>query len=189
MLPRVTAEYQPGKLATTETRQPFTLGSLRVTLLFDASGPERATAFAPTSTATAVAGTARPFTTTSVAAECRSCGRAAEELFGAGAVDAGGAEVAAPGGSGAGSAELGGDGFGAEGGVGAAGSSGTVGEGAAGGGTASAGWVGATSGPTSACASAALHDNVAKAMATEARSVINATGNSLPLRQRQGAIS
>ena len=97
MLPRVTAEYQPGKLATTETRQPFTLGSLRVTLLFDASGPERATAFAPTSTATAVAGTARPFTTTSVAAECRSCGRAAEELFGAGAVDAGGAEVAAPG--------------------------------------------------------------------------------------------
>ena len=94
-----------------------------------------------------------------------------------------------PGGSGAGSAELGGDGFGAEGGVGAAGSSGTAGEGAAGGGTVSAGWVGATSGPTSACASAALHDNVAKAMATEARSVINATGNSLPLRQRQGAIS
>jgi hypothetical protein len=172
MLPRVTAEYQPGKLATTETRQPFTLGSLRVTLVFDASGPERATAFAPTSTATAVAATARPFTTTSVAAECRSCGRAAEELFGAGAGDAGGAKVGARG-SGAGPAELGGDVFGAaSGGVGAAGSSG-----------------GATSGPTSACASAALHDKVAKAMATKARSLINASGDSVPLWQQQGAIS
>ena len=73
------AEYQPGKLATTEMRQPLILGSLRVTLVLDASGPERATAFVPTSTATAVAETARPFTTVSVVAEYRSVGRAAEE--------------------------------------------------------------------------------------------------------------
>jgi len=66
--PRVTAEYQPGKLATTETRQLFTLGSLRVTVVLDASDPERATAFKPTKTATAVAATARPFTRVSVAA-------------------------------------------------------------------------------------------------------------------------
>jgi hypothetical protein len=175
MLPRVTAEYQAGKLATTETRQPFSSGSFRVTLVFDASGPERATAFLPTRTATAVAGMARPFTTISVAAERRFCGRAAEEAVGAGAVDAGGAAVGAPAGSGAGavSAELGGDVFGtARGGVGAACSSGTTGEGAAGGavGTASTGWAGATSGPTSACASAAL-DNVAKATATKALSL------------------
>jgi hypothetical protein len=102
MLPRVTAEYQAGKLATTETRQPFSSGSFRVTLVFDASGPERATAFLPTRTATAVAGMARPFTTISVAAERRFCGRAAEEAVGAGAVDAGGAAVGAPAGSGAG---------------------------------------------------------------------------------------
>jgi hypothetical protein len=135
MFPRVMAEYQSGNLATTETRQPFTSGNLRVTLVFDASGPERATILAPTSTATAVAVMARPFTTISVAAECRFCGRAAEEVWGAGAVDATGAEVGAPG-SGAGtvSAELGGDVAGAAtGGVGAAGSSAT-GDGAAGGG-------------------------------------------------------
>jgi hypothetical protein len=78
ILPRVMAEYQPGKLANTETRQPLILGSLRVTLALDASGPERATAFVPTSTATAVAETARPFTTVSVVAECRSFGPAAK---------------------------------------------------------------------------------------------------------------
>jgi len=172
MLPRVTAEYQAGKLATTETRQPFTWGSLRVTLVFGASGPERATAFAPTSTATAVAGTTRPFTTISLAAERRLCGRAAEETSGAGAVDAGGAEVGAPAGSGAGavSAELAGDVFGAAtGGVGAAGSS-TVGKGAAGGavGSASSDWEGVISGPTSDCASAAL-DPIALAI-TSAKS-------------------
>src|SRR3954465_14046431 len=89
ILPRVTAEYQPGKLATTETRQPCTRGSLRVTRALGASGPERVTAFAPTRTATAVAGTARPFTMVSVAAERRSFGRAAEALVGAGAVGAG----------------------------------------------------------------------------------------------------
>jgi hypothetical protein len=173
MLPRVTAEYHPGKLATTETRQPFILGSLRVTLVFDASGPERTTAFAPTSTASAVAGTARPFTIISVAAERCFCGRAAEEPLGAGAVDAGGPDAGAPVRSGAGavSAELGSDVFGeASGGVGGAGSS-TAGEGAAGGavGTASSGCAGATSGSTSACAGAALDDNVAKAKATKAR--------------------
>src|SRR4051794_22223662 len=72
ILPRVTAEYQPGKLATTETRQPCTGGSLRVTLVLGASGPECATVFAPIRTATAVVGTARPFTMVSVAAERRS---------------------------------------------------------------------------------------------------------------------
>ena len=103
MLPRVTAEYQAGKLATTETRQPFSSGSLRVILVFDASGPERATAFLPTRTATAVAGMARPFATISVAAERRFGERAAaEEAVRAGAVDAGGAAVGAPAGSGAG---------------------------------------------------------------------------------------
>src|SRR5687767_9278297 len=65
--PRVTAESQAGKLATTETRQPFSSGSLRMTLVLDASGPERATAFLPPRTATAVAGMARPFATISVA--------------------------------------------------------------------------------------------------------------------------
>src|SRR3954469_7416835 len=86
ILPRVTAEYQPGKLATTETRQPCTRGSLRVTLAVGASGPERAP---PTRPATAVAGTARPFTMVSVAAERRSLGRAAEAVLGAAAVGAG----------------------------------------------------------------------------------------------------
>jgi hypothetical protein len=71
-----------------------------------------------------VAVIARPFMTISVAAECRFCGRAAEELWGAARVDASGAEVGAPG-SGAGtlSAELGGDVVGAAtGGVSSAGS-------------------------------------------------------------------
>jgi hypothetical protein len=118
-----------------------------------------------------VAVMARPFTTISVAAECRFCGRAAEEVWGAGAVDATGAEVGAPG-SGAGtvSAELGGDVAGAAtGGVGAAGSSAT-GDGAAGGavGRVSTDWDGVTSGQTSACASAALDDNAANASATKA---------------------
>ena len=172
MLRRVTAAYQPGKLATTETRQPFTSGSLRVTLPLEASGPERTTAFSPTSTATDVAGTARPFTTISVDADCRFSRRAAEELFGSGAVDAGGAEVEAPAGSGAGavSAELGGAGAG--GAVCAAGSSWAGADGAAGGvvGTASTGSGGAGSDPDSACASAALETNVANATATMALS-------------------
>jgi hypothetical protein len=68
-LPDLKDEYHPGKLATTETRQAFTLGSFRVTLPFGASGPERVTTFAPTRTATAVAGTARPFTIVSVVAK------------------------------------------------------------------------------------------------------------------------
>ena len=129
------AEYQPGKLATTEMRQPLILGSLRVTLVLDASGPERATAFVPTSTATAVAETARPFTTVSIVAEYRPVGRAAEEPLGACAGDSLGPDVGAPVGNGAGavsdelgaavSDELGADSFGATtGGVDAAGSSG-----------------------------------------------------------------
>jgi hypothetical protein len=178
IFPRVTAEYQPGKLATTETRQPLILGSLRVTLVLDASGPERATATVPTSTATAVAETARPFTTISVVAECRSCGpRAAEELLGACAGDSIGPDVGAPVCSGAGavsdelgaaaSDELGADVFGATtGGVDAAGSSGMAREGAGGAvGTVSTGWFGATSVSASACDSAPLDHNVA-AMAT-----------------------
>ena len=111
MFPRVIAEYQPGKVATTDTRQTLIRGSLRVTLALDASGPERATAFVPASTATAVAETARPFTTVSVVAECRSGGRAAEEPLGACAGDSSGPDVGAPVGSGAGavSDELGAD--------------------------------------------------------------------------------
>src|SRR3954454_10989757 len=76
ILPRVIAEYQPGKLATTETRQALMFGSLRATLVLGASGPERATAFVPTSTATVVVETARPFTTVSF-------GPAAKEPLGA----------------------------------------------------------------------------------------------------------
>jgi hypothetical protein len=179
ILPRVMAEYHPGKLATTEMRQPLILGSLRVTLVLDASGPERATAFVPTSTATAVAETARPFTTVSVVAEYRSVGRAAEEPLGACAGDSLGPDVGAPVGNGAGavsdelgaavSDELGADSFGATtGGVDAAGSSGTTREGAGGAvGTVSTGWLGATSVSASACDSAALDHNVtAKATAT-----------------------
>jgi hypothetical protein len=83
ILSRVMAEYQPGKLATTDTRQLLIRGSVRMTLALDARGPERATAFVPTSTATAVAETARPFITVSVVAEGRCCGRAAKEPLGA----------------------------------------------------------------------------------------------------------
>ena len=66
--PDLRDEYQPGKLATTETRQAFTRGSFRVTLAFGASAPERVTTFAPTRTATDVAVMARPFTTVRVVA-------------------------------------------------------------------------------------------------------------------------
>ena len=167
MFPRVIAEYQPGKVATTDTRQALIRGSLRVTLALDASGPERAIAFVPASTATAVAETARPFTTVSVVAECRSGGRAAEEPLGACAGDSSGPDVGAPVGSGAGavSDELGAD---VTGGGDAAGSSGTTREGA---GAVSTGWDGATSVPASACDRAALdHNMAAKATATKALS-------------------
>ena len=171
MFPRVIAEYQPGKVATTDTRQALIRGSLRVTLALDASGPERATAFVPASTATAVAETARPFTTVSVVAECRSGGRAAEEPLGACAGDSTGRDVGAPVGSGAGavSDELGAD---VTGGGDAAGSSGTTREGAGGTvGAVSTGWDGATSVPASACDRAALdHNMAAKATATKALS-------------------
>ena len=175
MFPRVIAEYQPGKVATTDTRQTLIRGSLRVTLALDASGPERATAFVPASTATAVAETARPFTTVSVVAECRSWGRAAEEPLGACAGDSSGPDVGAPVGSGAGavSDELGADVFGATtGGGDAAGSSGTTREGAGGAiGAVSTGWDGATSVSASACDRAALdHNMAAKATATKALS-------------------
>jgi hypothetical protein len=175
ILPRVMAEYQPGKLATTDTRQLLIGGSLRVTLVLDATGPERATAFVPTSTATAVAETARPFIIVSVVAECRSRGRAAEERLGACAGDSSGPDAGAPVGSGAGavSDELGADLFGATtGGVDAAGSSGTAREGAGGiVGAVSTGWLGATSVSASACDSAALDHNVtANATTTKALS-------------------
>src|SRR4051794_8691610 len=100
ILPRVAAEYQPGKLATTETRQALIFGSLRAALVLGASGPERATTFVPTSTATVVVDTARPFTTISVVAECRSFGPAAKEPLGACAGDSTGRDVGAPVGSG-----------------------------------------------------------------------------------------
>src|SRR5215208_3562400 len=92
--------YHPGKLATTETRQAFTRGSFRVTLPFGASGPERVTTFAPTRTATAVAGTARPFTIVSVVAERGVSRRPAERPLRGGDVGAGEAAGAADGGAG-----------------------------------------------------------------------------------------
>jgi len=192
ILPRVIAEYQPGKLATTETRQALIFGSLRATLVLGASGPERATAFVPTSTATVVVDTARPFTTISVVARSlrpaakeslRACaggsiGRDVGAPVGSGtAGDSGGpivgAIVGAPVGSGAGavSDEL--AVFGATtGGVDALVGSSDLGRGGAGGavGTVSTGWLGATSVSVSACESAALDHNVA-AKATESKTL------------------
>jgi hypothetical protein len=188
ILPRVIAEYQPGKLATTETRQALIFGSLRATLVLGARDPERATAFVPTSTATVVVDTARPFTTISVVAECRSFGPAAKEPLGAcagdstgrdvgasvgsgTAADSSGPDVGAPVGSGAGavSEEL--AVFGATtGGVDALVGSSDTGRGGAGGavGMVSTGWLGATSVSVSACDSAAVDHNVA-ANATETK--------------------
>jgi len=142
----------------------------------DASGPERATAFVPTSTATVVVETARPFTTVSVVAECR------KEPLGVCARGSIGRDVGAPVGSGTAGDSSGPDVgapvseeravFGATtGGVGALGSSDT-GRGGVGGavGTVSTGWLGATSVSVSACDSAALDHNVA-ANATETKTL------------------
>jgi hypothetical protein len=179
--------YHPGKLATTETRQAFTRGSVRVTLPFGASGPERVTTFAPTRTATLVAGTARPFTIVSVVAERGVSRRPAERPLRGGDVGAGEATGAADGGAGGLSAGAGrgagavstgldlsitGDGVGAaRAGVdGSASSGGGEGGAGAGGaaGTSSTGSAGATSGSASACATAAGDDSVA-ATTTKAR--------------------
>jgi hypothetical protein len=179
--------YHPGKLATTETRQAFTRGSVRVTLPFGASGPERVTTFAPTRTATAVAGTARPFTIVSVVAERGVSRRPAKRPLRGGDVGAGEATGAADGGAGSLSAGAGGgagavstglvfsltgDGVGAaRAGVdGSASSGGGEGGAGAGGaaGTSSTGSAGATSGRASACATAAGDDSVA-ATTTKAR--------------------
>jgi hypothetical protein len=157
--------------------------------VLDASGPERATAFVPTSTATVVVETARPFTTVSVVAECRSFGPAAKEPLGAcagGAIgrdvgapvgsgtaeDSSGPDVGAPVGSGAGAVSEERAVFGATtGGVGALGSSDTGRVGAGGAvGTVSTGWLGATSVSVSACDSAAIDHNVA-ANATETKTL------------------
>src|SRR3954462_10654760 len=98
--PDLRDEYHPGKLATTETRQAFTRGSFRVTLPFGASGPERVTTFAPTRTATLVAGAARPFTIVSVVAEWGVSRRPAERPLRGGDPGAGEATGAADGGAG-----------------------------------------------------------------------------------------
>ena len=181
--PDLRDEYHPGKLATTETRQAFTRGSFRVTLAFGASAPERVTTFAPTRTATAVAGTARPFTIVSVVAE-RAASRlpAGRPLRGAdvgageatGAADGGAGGLSAVAGRGAGAVSTGlvfsitGDGVGAaRAGVdGSASSGGGEGGAVAGGaaGAASTGSAGATSGRASACATAAGDDSVATTM-------------------------
>src|SRR4051794_21826296 len=172
--------YHPGKLATTETRQPIELGSFRVTLAFGASGPERVTTFAPTRTATAVAGIARPFTIVSVVAERGVSRRPAERPLRGGDVGAGDATGATDGGAGGLSAGAGrgagavstgldfsitGDGVGAArvGVDGSASSGGGEGGAVAGGaaGTTSTGSAGATSGRASACATAAGDDSVA----------------------------
>src|SRR4051812_13311930 len=60
----------PGEARHHRNAAGFHTGQLQgVTLAFGVSGPERVTTFAPTRTATAVAGTARPFTIVSVVAE------------------------------------------------------------------------------------------------------------------------
>src|SRR3954454_15744196 len=178
--PDLRDEYQPGKLATTETRQAFTRGSFRVTLAFGASAPERVTTFAPTRTATAVTGTARPFTIVSIVAERGVSRRPAEgPLRGGdpgageatGAADGGAGGLSAGAGRGAGAVSTGlvvsitGDGVGAaRAGVdGSASSGGGKGGAVAGGaaGAASTGSAGATSGSASACATAAGDDSVA----------------------------
>src|SRR4051794_7106491 len=56
------------KAAATATRQPFILGSLRVTLALGASGSAWLTALAPAMTVRVVAGISRPFTTVSAVA-------------------------------------------------------------------------------------------------------------------------
>src|SRR5215217_224790 len=173
--------YHPGKLATTETRQAFTRGSVRVTLPFGASGPERVTTFAPTRTATLVAGTARPFTIVSVVAEPGVSRRpAGGPLRGSdvgageapGAADGGAGGLSAGAGRGAGAVSTGldfsktGGEVGAEtGGVdGAASSACNGGAGVAGGaaGTTSTGSVGVLSEPASVCASASVANSVAE---------------------------
>ena len=178
--PDLRDEYHPGKLATTETRQAFTRRSVRVTLPFGASGPERVTTFAPTRTATLVAGTARPFTIVSVVAERGVSRRPTEgpsrgRDMGAGdatgATDDGAGGLSAVAGRGAGAVSTGlvfsitGDGVGAaRAGVdGSASSGGGEGGAGAGGaaGTTSTGSAGATSGSASACATAAGDDSVA----------------------------
>src|SRR5215208_2432720 len=185
--------YHPGKLATTETRRPIELGSFRVALAFGASGPERVTTFAPTRTATAVAGTARPFTIVSVVAECgvarlpaegplRGADVGAGEATGAADGSAGGLSAVA--GTGAGAVSTGlvfsrtGDGVGAaRAGVdGSASSGGGEGGAGAGGaaGTTSTGSAGAASGRASACATAAGDDSVA--MTTTKARVTRGTG-------------
>jgi hypothetical protein len=180
-LPYLREEYPPGKLATTETRQPVELGSFRVTLALGASGPERFTTFAPTRTARAVAGTARPFTMVSVAAGRDASRLPAEgpwrggdvgvgEAIGAADGRAGGLSVAAGRGAGAASTGLGfsrtGGEVGAEtGGVdGAASSACNGGAGVAGGaaGTTSTGSVGVLSEPASVCASASVAVSIAE---------------------------
>src|SRR3954447_21871551 len=56
------------KAAATATRQPFILGSLRVTLALGASGSAWLTALAPAMRVMVVAGISRPFTTVSAVA-------------------------------------------------------------------------------------------------------------------------
>src|SRR3954468_8794409 len=175
-VPDLTAEYQPEKLASTETRQPFKLGSFRVTLAFGASGPERVSTFAPTRTATPVAGTARPFTIVRTLAERGVSRPDGAPLRGAASAADGGLPVVA--GSGAGAASMGpglsrtGDVVGAV--VGAASSGGweggTVAGGAAG---ATSTGSGASSEPASVCASAAADDSVAKKMSRARAARIN----------------
>jgi len=82
-------EYHKGNLAITETRHCFNLGSFSVTRPLGASGPERATTFAPTRISTAVAGTARPFTIVSVATGRGASRSPAERRLRGGPVGAG----------------------------------------------------------------------------------------------------
>src|SRR4051794_30503379 len=117
--PDLRAEYHKGNLATMDTWHAFNPGSLSVTRVFEASGPERATTFPSARTATAVAETARPFTMVRVDAG-RGASRLLAELpllgtcvgagwaFGAAGVGAGVVGESVLGGSGAGAASPGG---------------------------------------------------------------------------------
>src|SRR3954471_21372658 len=58
----------PSKVAATVTRQPFILGSFRLTLALGASGFEWLTVLASAMTVMVMAGTSRPFTTVNAVA-------------------------------------------------------------------------------------------------------------------------
>src|SRR3954453_12363073 len=90
----------PSKVATIVTTQPFSLGSFRTALAWEASGSACRTVFASALTVTVAAATSRPLTTVRVAA-----GRGSARVASAGCVSfglTGGSGAAAGGGAGGG---------------------------------------------------------------------------------------